>query len=417
MSSAASEKDFWDRLESEAWGKTPAVFRAPFADPLLNAHEAFQAWRLAMQLRSLGRGDKIRFYRNLRPVSNIDDFAPALGELDFGSYFDRLQREHGSGNYGLWLSGPHVASPLFFRRALGFLHKLYRKVGFPVGGSIPDLFAMTHKSSFLRLHKDAQDVFTFVVEGRRTFLLWPFEYFVKHENVDCRDPLQGYSLPFTDVSAHRNAAVVIEANAGDVIYWPAEWWHIGESPGGAATTVGIGVLRSGNPMQHVSQAFSRSQRDLPFARQTIPFDRQGSMPYLRGYRALLAQTCGAPEFQQALDLALLDWITGAGMSSLPEPISDDRDLPDDAVFRVTSPSAIAWTIDQGGLACSIAGRPLRLANSPDAVRLLERVCEMETFHVGNLLGAMAAGAAHSQAFAEAKSILNHLVRHHALARA
>jgi len=33
------------------------------------------------------------------------------------------------------------------------------------------------KASFFRLHKDAQDVFTFVIAGWRRFLLWPFDTF------------------------------------------------------------------------------------------------------------------------------------------------------------------------------------------------------------------------------------------------
>src|SRR5436853_158779 len=78
------------------------------------------------------------------------------------------------------LSVPNAFQALhegIWRRSLGFLEGLYGEVGIPYGGALIDLITGSYTRSFLGFHKDDQDVFTFVIEGNKRLVAWPFETF------------------------------------------------------------------------------------------------------------------------------------------------------------------------------------------------------------------------------------------------
>ena len=82
------------------------------------------------------------------------------------------------------------------------------------------------------LHKDTQEVFGFVVRGEKTILAWPFDYFLSRvEGVPTASRYFQVQLP-VDYRKFRKDALVLRARAGDIIYWPSDYWHIAEGTPG-----------------------------------------------------------------------------------------------------------------------------------------------------------------------------------------
>jgi hypothetical protein len=210
-------ENFWHPLIRDAWKREPLVFRQPFGSRVFTPDEAFEAWHGALQsLKGTRRNDFVRFYRGYDRVLDPTIYAPTAKDKDLRGYLERLVERYQERNWGFCLSKPHVLSPSIFRKTLSFLDQLYCHVGFYAGGAVPNLFFMNHDQSFFRLHKDDQDVFTFVIEGSRRFLLWPFAAFQDLPDVNRRGALCGQLLHSIGIDPFREAATVVKADAGDV---------------------------------------------------------------------------------------------------------------------------------------------------------------------------------------------------------
>lgn len=110
-----------------------------------------------------------------------------------------------------------------------FLSLIYSEVGCPQGGAITDLFWGNYKSSFLGLHKDNQDVFGFVIKGKKTILLWPFDYFKEQFSEEVKSSPNNSNPLKIDFHKYTKDAIRLEAEAGDLILWPSEYWHLAVS--------------------------------------------------------------------------------------------------------------------------------------------------------------------------------------------
>lgn len=127
---------------------------------------------------------------------------------------------------GLMVNNVQSLHPQLWNGASGFLDQLYSHIGFPVGGALMDLFYGNYRSSFFRLHKDTQEIFAFIVSGKKRIYAWPFDTlspFLSEEIRRTSNLPHHTDLNFQD---YLDSAVCLDAEPGDIIYWPAEYWHI-----------------------------------------------------------------------------------------------------------------------------------------------------------------------------------------------
>jgi hypothetical protein len=245
---------------------------------------------------------------------------------------------------------------------------------------------MNHEVSFFRLHKDAEDVFTFVVTGRRRFLLWPFETFSGIAGLNASQSRTSHLLFEVDYDAYRSQAVVLEASAGDLLYWPAEWWHVGESNGELAVTLAVGIIHHANPMGQMIGAADRLMRrrgerlpSLPW--QTADTAGRTIASYTEWMRDLLADDGLWTEVRRGL----LSWVTRCGLKRVPPPVRRSTPLDDEQWLAVTSPSTIACEGNEASLFCSIGGHDLVLTPGAPAMALLETLSRGGAHRVGALI--------------------------------
>jgi hypothetical protein len=200
-----------------------------------------------------------------------------------------------------------------FSKSCFFLNDLYKKTGFPKSGALLDLFWSNSKKSSLDLHKDEQEVFTFVIEGKKKFYTWPFEYFQNILNLPGYLKYKTHPLDGFDFESHLDHAIALEAEEGDMIYWPSNYWHIGVSDSDfPALTLGLGLFQ---------------RETQPFYFHSLASDYLYSLGIDEELSFESDDLLKNPFFKERLEIEKYKWKSSFGFKSVPKPIQND--LPRD----------------------------------------------------------------------------------------
>ncbi len=153
------------------------------------------------------------------------------------------------------------------------------------------------------------------------------------------------SLYHIDHLQHLDSALVLDAEVGDIVYWPAEWWHVGEVRGSYATTLGLGVLRSGDLTKHLSRAIASIRHKMRIPHEVIN-SRGGwsANSCSQSHLGMLDDVIVDRVFRAALQKIVLDWITSGGLDRVPLPKYLQHRADKLETFEIVSPSAIGWTL-------------------------------------------------------------------------
>lgn len=240
---------FWERFHDRHWKpRVPTVLRRPFREPPFT--EAMVLAALKRFRDGLDRGDaKFRHMvsvgkRPSAPGKALRNLYTAEGET-MGELESAWSRRFPREGLGLMINNFQSLDPGLWDGAASFLADGHRSLDFPISRAVVDLFFGNYQRSFLGLHKDTQEIFGFVVRGEKTILAWPFDYFV--ERVKGVTPASWYfQVPLRiDYRKYRKDAIVLHAKAGDVLYWPRDYWHVAEARGGEfSTMLSLGLFLS-----------------------------------------------------------------------------------------------------------------------------------------------------------------------------
>lgn len=241
------DPNFWEAFRDRHWApRVPTVFRQPFeAFPfteaaLLQAVKGFAQGLEAGDLRkhclvSVG-GKETAPRRPLKalfrePSASFDEL-----EANIGRVFSKKP-------FGLMVTQMQAVDPGIWSPLAAFLQDGREWLGLPFPRAFLDLFYGNYASKFTGLHKDTQEIVAFVVRGEKRMLAWPFDYFVgKVKGLSSGHRYFNKRLEI-DHRKYRKDAIVLDAKAGDVIYWPADHWHVAEPRGGFSAMVSLGLFR------------------------------------------------------------------------------------------------------------------------------------------------------------------------------
>jgi len=360
-------------LAEQGWQRQPLVIKNAFPADFLTEQDTFDAWRTFVAGVPSDRwGNLARLYRGSDLVADVEPFLPTASDTSWDSYLRRLGDQTGAPDWGLCLTDPQLSSARIFRRLLTFLDSLFQTIGMPCGGCSPDLFMMNHKASFFKLHKDVQDVFTFVISGWRRFLLWPFDTFSTVAGMEPHQSREPRLLIDIDHEAYRSQATVLEGTAGDLLYWPAEWWHVGESNGERAVTLAVGTFHEANPMQKIFAAAGQLGKRRRDRRENLRWSAsEGAEPTIAAYIDWIQSLLADEDLWTETRRGLLSWTTRCGLRRIPPPLRQSAPLDEAQQLVVTSPSTIAFDEEgETSLFCSIAGHDLTLTPGAPAKALL-----------------------------------------------
>jgi hypothetical protein len=209
---------------AQYWDSQPVVYRFPEAS-LPNAQDLFQAL-----VRSAARTDDkdsgAAIFLDRVKLSNTKGFLPQASDQHLEGYLDRIVGTPPKQEMMYHQVGFQVHDQQLWDKARNFVTASARVVGLPIAGVDLDTFLGKYRSTPRGIHTDPCQNFMLVVAGRKKMLVWPAEYFENKNFKIVGTPLHR-TLMDCDYREHLDAAIVLEAGPGEVIYWPPSYWHIG----------------------------------------------------------------------------------------------------------------------------------------------------------------------------------------------
>lgn len=383
----------WDVFAEKYWDRAPVLYRRVPGAPFV----AEEALRAAVTASAPGPADAIpdivRLTCEGRRLLRARDRVPCASDTDFDSYAARVTTALDGQRHALVIAGFHPHDPELWDRQRAFFRPLWERVGLPMTSAITTLFHGNYEHSPVGVHKDRFGTFMYVLSGRKRMRMWPTR------------PWSHDASTILDYACHLDTSIAAEAGPGQLMYWPASHYHVGETVGSEpATSVNVGVPREG---RRVEFEITDLLTDLPAAALTDPdafvdtrmppidvdpfVDPAEAaagvpLPLRRGMREAVSLLERSWEGERRLAVTLNRYTAG-GFRPVPDP-APRPELTDATRLRRAAGATVLWarTADATAL-CSGNGHTASARPSPEAITaLLARLdATAEPATVGELL--------------------------------
>jgi len=216
----AEVEAFLDQLW-RVWGRTPHLFRRPFATPLATAADYWEVL--------LGWAREVRAGRRFASPRWIEnDLLPAESDGGVEAFCARVDARHRGDWYLYQADGVQQLHPPVWHRLAELVRPIVaHEGGLPPGGMMLDLFLGRYDRTPTGIHRDEGEVLAFVTLGPKRLHFWPRETFPTPWAAPERTHFQ---TGIWSYEKHLDSALTLEAEAGDVIYWPRSFLHLGAAP-------------------------------------------------------------------------------------------------------------------------------------------------------------------------------------------
>jgi len=236
----------WDRFFAENWRRAPTVLRQPFDTPMPSPEAAFDAV-VAASNDFRERSDYPRMRVNIDGgflMVDMDERLPTAEDRHFEQYVDRLAPWRGARPFVMTLNDYQSWDGDFWSNAKSFLTPLFQRAGLPAGPMLANLWVGRYAFTPFGIHSDHAETFLYLVHGKKRMLVWPHEVFAGRRVYHTPG---GDHLGTTDYQPYLDQAIVLEAEPGDLIYWPATYWHLAESNRQATVSLNWAYLTAERP--------------------------------------------------------------------------------------------------------------------------------------------------------------------------
>lgn len=389
--------DFWKSFARDHWRQKPAVFKGLFKTPIVTEAEQFETmcaaadrWRRRDSQTGPGSATFRLFLGNRNLSSDATAHLPQRSDGGIDGYAERLERRVGKGSeFCLLVDRVPTYSYPIYSRLRHFYSGLIKEIGMPVQSADADQFLGNYRYTPFGLHKDNAESFVFITRRKR-MLLWPYHQLENMVNGDQREA--GYTMDMAEVPpALRERAIVLEGEPGDVFYWPASYWHVGEGTGTISLTLNLPLFAFDTAASHVFPELERMVRSkLPRSTQTLAFDPErpedaaGQLPAALEEGLRVTQRLAAEQLERAVRLRWLRLTTSLGFKEVIEPDAPKNLSPSQRVQRAPE-AGFAWiTPAPGELAWAADGHVNVRPESQGLRSLLELVHRGEVHTVGDL---------------------------------
>lgn len=256
-------EQFWEHFAAEHWEQRPLVFDNPLGEQLISAGRAFECSVQACERWRQRQRTSLRFFVEAGLLQcNPDRYLPRRADADFQGYARRIAPQLRDQGFAFVLNGAAQYDFDVFLRARRFLRGLYQRVGMPADVTDMDIFVGNYRHTPFGVHTDRASNFSFVLSGRKRFLVWPWPAlstrFELHRSVD--------------FEAVRSQAEVLEAEAGQVVYWPSSYWHIAESDGDLSAVLNVALYLEDTRHAFVAAAIQEPRALAGAELAALPWD-------------------------------------------------------------------------------------------------------------------------------------------------
>lgn len=368
---------FWRRFFQEYWGRKPAVFKNAVERPALSPAQLFALLkRSADRARSPMKKEPLRFFGDGVNAQVLEDFEPYLPtekDATYQSYAKRVEQQLGHREWGLALNDIHRDSPEVWHATREFGDAIFSHIGLSAGEISAESFIGPYRSTAAGIHKDKFHVFTFPLIGKKTMLAWPYASVADTLGLPEREDtvMQNMVSPFRrGVPGHE--PTVLEADVGDLIYWPPGAWHVGQGRGHFNATLILTVRVISDPNEWLKTTLGDS--DERFAPQG-PSKKVTSQPHLNqlvkaaGRRARRLQS---PLFAEQLRNEFDRRCSAVGVDPPVNPITPKPQVQPGDVLEADARFPIVMRRKGDTLTCFINGYKLDLTPAAKTMALLVR---------------------------------------------
>ncbi|MBX9768742.1 MAG: cupin domain-containing protein [Bdellovibrionales bacterium] len=279
--------EFWDFFHQKYWNQHPCVIKNVFPQgTLISTREVMASLhqaRLDLENQENSSPHGIQFFVDLRATAlnrAAAEWLPETLDVSLEEYTRSVSERVDHKDFGFFLNDFQSINLAAWKRARKFFTPLIERVGLPAGKSELNLFFSKYTKTPFGVHKDDADVFIIVLHGKKRLRVWPFQRFF-HLLKKMVSPKHPQNLYLFDYTHELDGSLLLEAEAGDIIFWPASWWHIGEDPK-ADLTISIHHFMkcSGNVEKYFSHLFQNKPEfpTQPTWFQPHPFGSAGQIP-------------------------------------------------------------------------------------------------------------------------------------------
>lgn len=373
----------WCRLVDRDWDRRPALVRHRLPGPPVSAEDAFRAaaaacapFRAGTRFRAL---PDARFFVEHAQIRAPGSLLPGPRDRDLDGYHRRVAGRLRGRRYQLFVDQPLLVDFPLWARVRDLVAGLLERVGVPVLPIACDLaigdFARTPRGFSKRLH---HSVVALVLRGRLRVKLW-------------EELWDSPANEIVDFDSHAESAVTLEAGAGDILYWPARFWHVEECVDRAR---GCMVLRLWIPAHGArpTDAIKETLADLLAAKLggdgAVPYlrfsPRAGQAPPLARAADGLTELSRAAELTQALRLKWAKRVSACGLEPVPAAREATRLRPTDLVRADPGGRAVRIPGGRGEWIWAINGHAFALQGHRAAERVRRALESGEPIRVGDL---------------------------------
>ncbi len=389
-SSLSLPRSFWKTFAREHFDRKPTVLKQLFTRGFPTTQDIYEALTNAGQLMlreqsfTLMRNmrfylehedgpDGVAYHSMLFPLTRRHVPLPEDGSAE--AYLKRLDTWLGGKRFGIVLNRAQSYHWGHWQQMRSFLDGLYAGLGVPLYGADPAIFFGNYRYTPFGIHKDDMHVFLFIVEGKKVISLWPFEALSSREEMPRNDPTLRERIANVhlrdkaDEDALLAQATFLEGHPGDILAWPASYWHRAEPTPGLSIGLSLGVAFRPPDFTGVGAPAAWPGR-LRF--DELPRDGRWSLP--ASVRSALAKQGRASTLETTRRELTAEWVrylTGGGMSGPPPEETDTALTSKDKVRGGGGSSLVAVPLPGGPLMVSGLGRSTVVSASPAVRRRIE----------------------------------------------
>lgn len=272
---------------ASAWDTGPRVFRQVLTGPAFSPREYMEGVVGTARdyvANPTNRCGRVFVAGEVVKPEQLPPFLPTSPSQAIDAYIAALTSVHP--DFAVVLNGCERYIPSIRARFIPLLHDLFSHVGYPVQTSLGCIYSGTYRTSPFGIHTDPCHVLMSCGIGRKTMAFWPRAYFESMTDLLYDNKVR---VPVAD---HLDRATVLEIEPGDLLYWPANTWHVGisETPAFHAS-LSLGIYhRASNAGLFLSQdVMPRRAPDGPQFTQYDALDLHGFDRRLAGDGELTAE--------------------------------------------------------------------------------------------------------------------------------
>jgi len=364
---------FWAKFAQNYWERKPAIFSG-ITSPILNidSDHIFQLLvRYSEHCRQTNTTEGMKFYIDGQPqyFEDVLRYLPVPRDRSLTGYHRRMSQQFK--DYCLVCDELLQVSQEKWDLLGNFMLDLYQEVGFPNRYAEIGLYLGNYRKTPFGVHVDGCGVFSFPVVGTKRFRLWDPRIVKKHPDLEESHHYAPY----------KKQSQLLQANPGDMTYWPSSYWHIAESNGSFSATWSLGVW--------VNEPFQETLAEMlkPFLPKMLSKDADHRMVTFRQIHDGTGRIHQLPElFERSIailsalperelkDLALKFWLARTSKKGFKNPPllpPEERLTPKDQV-RAKSEHPILWAqLSQGLLCLAVNGKLIELPESKAVSKLIQ----------------------------------------------